>query len=295
MERRRSQDRTAGPPAVVAGRAAAEVAEAAADPSKVSVDPHSAAFFDVDNTVVRGASIFHVARGLASRRLVTAADLRSFAWQQVKFRLGGQEDLGDMATAMDAALAFVAGHEVAALTELGEEVVEERIASRLYAGTIALASAHLQAGRRVWLVSAAPVELATILAQRLGLTGALGTVSEVVDGRYTGRLAGQPLHGPAKAEAVRALAEGEGLQLERCYAYSDSANDVPMLSLVGHPVAVNADRRLRRHARAMGWDVHDYRTGRRAAAVGVPTALAIGAAAGVVGGLLAEQRRRAAR
>ena len=107
----------------------------------------------------------------------------------------------------------------------------------------------------MWLVSAAPVELASLIARKLELTGALGTVSEIVDGIYTGQLAGAPLHGPAKAEAVRALAEREDLDLAICAAYSDSSNDIPMLSLVGQPVAINPDATLRRHARAMGWHV----------------------------------------
>jgi HAD superfamily hydrolase (TIGR01490 family) len=278
------------PPAVVAGEAAAAHAEVQGTPQPA--DPHSAAFFDIDNTVVRGASVYHLARGLASRHFFSTRDVSTFAWQQVKFRVQGREDLEDMASAVDNALAFVAGHQVDEVTALGEEIFDERIADRLYAGTVALASAHLAAGRRVWLVSAAPIELATIIARRLGLTGALGTVSEIRDGVYTGRLHGAPLHGPAKAEAVRALAQREGLVLERCWAYSDSANDVPLLSLVGHPVAINADRSLRRHARAMDWDVHDYRTGRKAAKVGVPTALALGVVAGVAGGVIADHRRR---
>src|ERR671933_586390 len=120
---------------------------------------------------------------------------------------------------------------------------------RIWAGTRALAEQHLDAGQRVWLVTATPVELARIIAHRLGLTGALGRVSEVEDGRYTGRLVGEPLHGAAKAEAVRALAEREGLDLARCSAYSDSYNDLPMLSTVGHPVVVNPDPDLRREAR----------------------------------------------
>ena len=97
------------------------------------------------------------------------------------------------------------------------------------------------------------METATIIARRLGLTGALGTVAESVGGVYTGKLVGEPLHGPAKAEAVRALAAAEGLDLSHCAAYSDSANDIPMLSLVGHPYAINPDSRLRKHAREQGW------------------------------------------
>ena len=139
---------------------------------------------------------------------------------------------------------------------------------KVWPGTRALAQSHLDQAQRVWLVTAAPVEVATIIAKRLGLTGALGTVAEHVDGVYTGRLVGELLHGPAKAEAVRALATREDLELELCSAYSDSANDIPMLSLVGYPCAVNPDSALRAHARQHGWRIRDYRA-RRRRAVGV--------------------------
>jgi phosphoserine phosphatase len=131
-----------------------------------------------------------------------------------------------------------------------------------------------------------------LIARRLGLTGALGTVAESRDGVYTGRLVGEPLHGPAKAAAIRALAEREGLDLSRCAAYSDSANDIPMLSLVGHPVAVNPDPQLRRIAREQGWEIRDFRTGRKAARVGVPAAAGAGAVAGGIAVGLALHRRR---
>ena len=103
---------------------------------------------------------------------------------------------------------------------------------------------------------------------------------------------GEPLHGPAKAEAINALAEREGLDLTRCSAYSDSVNDLPMLSLVGHPVAVNPDAQLRREARANGWEIRDFRTGRKAARVGVPAAAGAGAVAGGIAVGLALHRRR---
>src|SRR2546429_1678744 len=102
------------------------------------------------------------------------------------------------------------------------------MAERIWSGTRALAQLHLDAGQRVWLVTAAPVELGDVIATRLGLTGAIGTVAEVRDGIYTGRLAGGLMHGPAKAQAIRALAAAEGLDLARCSAYSDSVNDLPM-------------------------------------------------------------------
>jgi HAD superfamily hydrolase (TIGR01490 family) len=278
-------------PAVLAGEAAAA---AAVELQSVVDQPdlRAAAFFDIDNTIVRGASLFHLARGLASRKFFTFGDVATFTWKQTKYRVAGSEDLDDMATAIEAALSFVAGHRVEEVTSLGDEIFDERIEGKLYAGTIAVANSHIAEGQRVWLVSAAPVEIASIIAAKLGLTGALGTVSEVVDGVYTGRLVGTPLHGPAKAEAVRALAERENLDLARCSAYSDSANDVPMLSLVGHPVAVNPDAKLRRHAKAMGWRIYDYRTGRKAAKIGVPTAIALGAGAGVAAGVLGSRGRK---
>ena len=109
------------------------------------------------------------------------------------------------------------------------------MAHRIWPGTRALAQLHLDQGQRVWLVTAAPIEIATIIARRLGLTGALGTVAEHVDGVYTGALVGEMLHGSAKAVAVKELADRFGLDLARCSAYSDSYNDLPMLSEVGDP------------------------------------------------------------
>ncbi len=288
-------ERPAGPtpskaPAVVAGEAAAAAAEVEAALS-VAPDPSAAAFFDIDNTVVRGASIFYLAMGLAQRKFFTMSDVVGFVRDQVKFRVGG-EDMGDMASATETALGFVRGHAVSEVVQLGREIFDERIVGKVYPGTLAMARAHLDAGQRVWLVSAAPVELATIIAKRLGLTGALGTVSQIERGVYTGHLVGKPLHGPAKAEAVRALADREGLDLSRCAAYSDSSNDIPMLSLVGDPCAVNPDAKLRTHARDLGWRVVDYRTGRKAVKIGVPTAAALGALAGIAVGAVAIDRRR---
>jgi HAD superfamily hydrolase (TIGR01490 family) len=278
-------------PAIIAGRAAAAVAEVEAALS-VPPDPQAAAFFDIDNTIVQGASIFYLAMGLARRKFFTTRDVVGFVRNQVKFRVKGAEDLRDMADATEMALGFVEGHEVAEVVTMGREIFDETIAAKVYPGTLALARAHLDAGQRVWLVSAAPVELATIIAKRLGLTGALGTVSEIDNGVYTGRLVGRPLHGPAKAEAIKALAAREGLDLSRCAAYSDSSNDIPMLSLVGDPCAVNPDPPLRRHARDLGWRVVDYRTSRNAAKIGVPVAGGLGAMAAIGAVAIAVDRRR---
>ncbi|MFN2626255.1 MAG: HAD family hydrolase [Mycobacteriales bacterium] len=280
---RRGERRTSDVEAVLAGAASAAAAEVEAALA-VPPDLTAGAFFDVDNTMMVGASIYHFAKGLAARKLFTPRDLVRFGWQQLVFRIGGQERHGAMTQAREAALGFVAGREVAEIVGYGEEIYDEVMVGRIYSGTRALAQQHLDAGQRVWLVTATPVELATIIAKRLGLTGALGTVAEVEDGRYTGRLVGEPLHGSAKAEAVRALALREGLDLARCTAYSDSANDEPMLSVVGNAVAVNPDADLRRLARERGWEVRDFRTGRKAAIVGIPAAAGAGA---ITGGVIA--------
>jgi HAD superfamily hydrolase (TIGR01490 family) len=195
-----------------------------------------------------------------------------------------------MHSSRESALAFVAGKKVDEIVALGEEIYDEEMADRIWSGTHALARLHLEAGQRVWLVTATPVELATIIANRLGLTGALGTVAESENGVYTGHLVGDVLHGEAKAAAVRDLAVREGLDLDRCSAYSDSINDLPMLSLVGRPVAVNPDSALRAEAKDRGWEVRDFRTGRKAARIGIPAALGLGAAAGSIAAGIAARR-----
>ncbi|TYB48755.1 HAD family hydrolase [Actinomadura chibensis] len=273
---------------VSAGEAAAAAAAEPAPPPEP--DPAAAAFFDVDNTMMRGASIYYFARGLAARKLFTMRDLAMFAWGQAAFRMRGTENSEHIGSAKEAALAFVAGQKVAGIVKLSEEIYDEVMADRIWHGTRTLALQHLDAGQQVWLVTATPVEVARTIAHRLGLTGALGTVAETRDGVYTGRLVGNLLHGPAKAEAVRALAHREGLDLARCAAYSDSINDLPMLTAVGHPHAVNPDAELRDHARENGWPIHDFRTGRRVTMIALPAAAGAGALAGGVAAGIALRR-----
>src|SRR5918999_596259 len=264
---RRGSDRRADDP-VVAGAAAAAVATP--DDDLPEPDPTAAAFFDVDNTMMRGASIYYFARGLAARKLFTMRDLAAFAWGQAAFRLRGAENTEHISTAREAALAFVAGKKVDDLIHLSEEIYDEMMADRIWHGTRALALQHLDSGQRVWLVTATPVEVARVIPRRLGLTGALGTVAETRNGVYTGRLAGSLLHGPAKAEAVRALAAREGLDLSRCAAYPDSD--------------------LREYAKERGWKIYDFRTGRKATMIALPVAAGAGALAGGVAAGVALRR-----
>jgi HAD superfamily hydrolase (TIGR01490 family) len=280
--------RLRGPDQFTASSEAVAVAAEAAAGVDVLASSRAAAFFDLDNTVLRGAAIFYFARGMYQRKYFRARDIAWFGYQQVRFRLGA-EDPEHVDSAQSAALSFIVHRSVGELKDLAEEIFEE-VDKKVWPGTRSIAHSHLDEGQRVWLVTAAPVELATIIAKRLGLTGALGTVAEHVDGTYTGRLVGDLLHGPAKAAAVRALAVREGLELERCAAYSDSANDIPMLSLVGYPCAINPDARLRAYAKERGWQIRDYRARRRNTAIGV--AAGAGAVAGAIAGFALARRHR---
>jgi HAD superfamily hydrolase (TIGR01490 family) len=256
----------------------------------IHADPAAAAFFDLDNTVTQGASLYHLAMGFYRRGFFPARVIVKAIWLQTCFRLAG-ENPSHIEDARNAVLDFIRGHTVAEVEEIAVEVYEQAIAPRIWPGTRALAQLHLDAGQQVWLVTATPVEVAGVIAARLGMTGALGTTADHVDGVYTGRLRGGLLHGPAKAEAVRALAHEHGLDLARCFAYSDSYNDLPMLSLVGHPCAINPDPLLLAHAEEQDWQIRDYRTGRRVARIGLLGAAGAGATAGAVATGLAIRRR----
>ncbi len=278
----------------LAGEASASAAvtdlSAVVTPPAPPPDLTAAAFFDVDNTLVHGSSLIHFARGLAARKYFTYKDLGRFAYAQAKFQLLGRENSDDVAEGKRKALAFIEGRSTAELMDLGEEIYDQIIADKIWPGTRALTQMHLDAGQQVWLVTATPYELAATIAKKLGLSGALGTVAESVDGVFTGRLVGDILHGAGKAHAVRSLAIREGLNLRRCTAYSDSFNDVPMLSLVGTAVAINPDADLRDLARERGWEIRDFRTARKAARIGVPSALALGAAGGALAAIVSRRQ-----
>ena len=223
----------------------------------------NAAFFDLDNTLIKGSALFHLGVGMVDHRLVTRREIARHARRHLAYRWRG-EHAPDVTSMRDNALAMGTGLRVDAVVALSEQVYDARIAGRLWEGTCRLARGHLDSDDGVWIVTAAPVELAEIVARRLRFSGALGTVAEVRDGAWTGRLVGEVLHGQVKADAVRTLADRQGLRLETCAAYSDSFNDLPLLDAVGFPHVVNPDRRLGRIARERGWPVHDFRSTRRA-------------------------------
>ena len=217
----------------------------------------AAAFFDLDRTLLRRSSALALAgsfreRGLISRRQL----LHAAAWQLLFVARGASHE-----TVRDAAengLRLLAGYPVEELRELVAQAMEPVLRPLVYAEPLRLVEQHREQGERVYVVSATLQEIVEAIAEDLGFDGGLGTVCEVRDGRYTGR-AVRALHAEAKAEVVHEVAAREGFELTACSAYSDSHTDLPFLEAVGHPFAVNPDRKLRRLAEGRGWPVLEFR------------------------------------
>ena len=217
-----------------------------------------AAFFDLDNTLLRGASSFLFAKAAFERNFVKRRELWRFAWQQFKFITRG-ESAKMLAHIEDRAMSLVVGQSAKALEDLVGITWDEYVKAKMWPETVRIAQEHVKNGREVWIITAAPVQMGQFIAKQLGLTGALGTVLEVKDGLLTGEFEGRPLHGEEKAVAIKKLAKERGLSLKRSYAYSDSHNDLYMLTRVGHPVAVNPDKTLERYAKAAHWKILDFK------------------------------------
>jgi HAD superfamily hydrolase (TIGR01490 family) len=253
----------------------------------------AAAFFDLDRTLMEGSSAFQFGRAAYKAGLLSRRQLAADAWANIRFRLRGSTD--EDSHALRARIsASLEGTRVRDLERLGAGVLAG-VLPRIYPQMLAVAHEHQDEGRRVYIVTAASQELASLLAHVLVLDGAIGSdFSEVEDGVYTGKPTGLFVYRSDKARAIRQLAEREGIDLEASYAYSDSESDLPMLGAVGHPVAVNPDRELARVAREQGWEVLRFdRLGRRMKAA---VALLGAAAAGGVGSaVLAMRGRRAGR
>jgi HAD superfamily hydrolase (TIGR01490 family) len=209
----------------------------------------------------------------------------------VAFRYSGASD-GTSTGVRDRILGAVKGVRVEDLVALNVEIVPKLIA-KVRPEAQALVDRHRHAGRATYIVSASPVELVEPLAKALGMTAGIGTISEIADGVYTGELAGPFCYGPGKVEAISDLARWENLDLAQCYAYSDSASDLPMLEAVGHPVAVNPDAKLERIANNNGWPIVVF--SKRTKAVVRRTTQAVGtagvAAAGFAAGVRYTRRR----
>ena len=237
----------------------------------------AAVFFDLDRTLIAGSSAFEFGRAAYKAGLLSRRQLARDAWENVLFRLKGSTD--ERTDALKKRIGeALAGTRVRDLQRLAPTVLAG-VLPRLYPQMLEIAYGHQDAGRPIFICTAASQEMAELMAVVLTFDGAIGSVSEVRDGMYTGREGGPFTYREGKAQAIRELAEREGIDLSASYAYTDSESDLPMLRLVGHPVAVNPDTELRRIAGQEGWEILTFdRLHRRLkVAVGLAGAAALGA------------------
>jgi HAD superfamily hydrolase (TIGR01490 family) len=226
-----------------------------------------------------GSSGFHFVRAAYAAGMISRRRLARDSWAAVKFRLYGSTDAGT-AKVRARMGAYVENRPVRDMQRLGSRVMAG-VLPRLYPQMLELAYAHQDAGRPIYICTAASQEIANALAYILAFDGAIGSRFEVLDGVYTGREAGLFAYREGKADAIRELAAAEGIELSSSYAYSDSESDLPMLRAVGNPVAVNPDAALARVARDAGWEVLRFDSLHRRLKV---VAALVAAAAGGLGG-----------
>jgi HAD superfamily hydrolase (TIGR01490 family) len=216
----------------------------------------AAAFFDLDRTLIRRSSVLALAPSFRASGLISRADLGKSAFWQLLFVLRGASAERVRAAAEDG-MSILEGFTVEEMQQLVGDAMEPVLRPLVYAEPLRLVQHHRERGEKVYVVSATLQEIVEHIAEDLGFDGAIGSTCEIVDGAYTGRTL-RAAHGVGKADAVRALAAAEGFDLAESTAYSDSYSDVPFLEVVGHPIAANPDRKLRRIAAERGWPVVDF-------------------------------------
>lgn len=253
-----------------------------------------AAFFDLDRTIISGSSVFALGWAAYRAGLVTNREIIADATNAATFLVAGASDEKTDAV-KGRVLQAIEGVTVEKMAELGEQIIP-RLESEVRREARGLIDLHHAADRDTYIVSASPVEIVDDFAAAIGLTGGIGTVAAVDGGIYTGELAEPFCYGEGKAIAIRKLAEEKGYDLRLSYAYTDSAGDLPMLEIVGHPVAVNPDRALETIAYHRGWAIVEFSRARKK--VMKRTTAAVGAA-GIAGAAFAiglgAGRRAAAR
>ena len=252
----------------------------------------AAAFFDLDRTLLRRSSALALAGSFRDRGMISRWTLaKAAAWQLLFVARGASHEA--VRTVAEDGLRILDGHSPDDLRALVAEAMEPVLRPLVYAEPLHLVEQHRGRGEPVYIVSATLQEIVEAIAEDLGFDGALGTVCEVRDGRYTGK-ALRALHAENKAATLRELAAEKGYDLAACTAYSDSHTDLPFLEAVGHPVVVNPDRELRGIAADRGWPVLEfsaraYPHARRRVA---PVLLAAPLVMGALGALAARKRGR---
>jgi HAD superfamily hydrolase (TIGR01490 family) len=250
----------------------------------------AAAFFDLDRTIIGGSSVFVFGWVAYRDGLVPTMQLVRDAVSAVAFTFSGASDAKTDAV-KERILEAIEGVPVSRLTDLADDIIP-RLLGDVRREARGLIDLHTHAERDTYIVSASPAEIVARFAEAMEMTGGLGTVAEVEDGVYTGRLARPFCYGTGKALAIERIAEERGYDLSMSYAYTDSAGDLPMLEAVGHPVAVNPDRRLESIALDRGWPIVEFsRTRKKVVKRTTAAALGVGAAAAAYGLGLSQGRR----
>ncbi len=217
----------------------------------------SAAFFDLDKTIIAKGAVPALRQPFHQGGLISRTAVVRLLYAQVVFLLLGADER-KLARMRDALLTLTKGWEQEHVRKVVEEAIAEVIDPIIYAEALELIRTHRAAGRRVFIVSASPEEVVEPLARHLGASDVIASQARIdEDGRYTGELA-RYAYGPAKAAAISEIATRDGIDLETSFAYSDSHTDIPMLELVGHPVAVNPDHGLSKEAKARGWEIQRF-------------------------------------
>ncbi len=221
------------------------------------VVPMEAAFFDLDKTVISRSSTLALSRPLYRAGMVSRGQLLRGAYAQLVYLLVGADE-GKMERLKEGMLQLTKGWDRAQVERLVEDVILEVIDPYVYAEALDLMELHRSEGRRIYIVSSSPEEVVRPLARHFGVSGVIATRAAIgADGRYTGELE-YYAYGEEKAAAVPAVANRVGIDLMRSFAYSDSVTDLPLLGAVGHPVAVNPDKELRKVAEEQGWPIRDF-------------------------------------
>ena len=216
-----------------------------------------AAFFDLDKTIISRSSSLALSRPMFRAGMVTRGQLLRSAYAQLVYALVGADEK-KLDRLKEGMLQLTKGWERTEVERLVRDVIVDVIDPYVYQEALDLMALHRQERRRIYIVSSSPEEVVRPLARHFGVSGVIATRAQIEDGRYTGELEFYCV-GEAKADAIRELAGRVGIDLKGSYAYSDSVSDLPMLEAVGHPVAVNADKDLRKEAEERGWDLRDFR------------------------------------
>ncbi len=256
----------------------------------------SAAFFDLDKTILAKSSSFAFARPFYKEGLIGRTDVIRSAYAQFVFLASGA-DHDQMETMREYMSKLVTGWNVDKVQAIVGETLDEIVDPMVFQEAVDLIDDHKGAGRDVIIISSSGTDIVEPIGQRLGADVAIGTQVAIEEGSYTGEILFYA-YGEGKAEAMRSLAAERGYDLEQCFAYSDSHTDLPMLEAVGHPVAVNPDSELRKVARERDWPIVDFakpvamrEQAHRRSAVAAGAGVAIGA---VALGLTWYARRRGA-